>query len=50
MKFFCDEKYWGADLSVIGNPASCTTFSAEILKGEVEIESIKVSPFVQRKL
>lgn len=49
LNFLCDDKYWGVDLAARGNPASRIKFTAEILKAEVEIESIEVSSAVQRK-
>lgn len=49
LNFICDDKYWSVDLPARENPASRIEFSVEIQKGEVEIESIVVSPKVQRK-
>ena len=42
-------KFWSVDLPARENPASRIEFAAEVHKGEVEIESLKVSPEVQRK-
>lgn len=45
----CDNKYWCVDLTALEDPASRIRFTTEIQKGSVEIESIEVSPKVQRK-